>query len=252
MLVTIFLGVTKVTDDLQETIQFWDEFAEEYAEIQSESQITIAEDVAQFMVERQILPTNTFVDIAGGHGRYVSAIIHFVQDYVLVDFSKEMIRLAKATNLFKNFDTLTLSQEDFILQPLPQSYDIVFTAMNPSLTDKKTFNKLLDRAANYFCILRMIEEQDDVFSPFEKTEKDHLMDMYKSWLETPYESILFSYKKEESVSRSFFKDYFRDDYSEEKLNDMLNNTFGSYNEKINQTKITFELLLVPKERNEEK
>lgn len=41
-------------DYLEEQRQFWDEFADEYYEIQQESFTTIVEDVAQYLLETNL------------------------------------------------------------------------------------------------------------------------------------------------------------------------------------------------------
>ncbi len=50
----------------------WDEFAEEYYEIQQESQVTIAEDVKNYLKTEKVLPAETAADVAGGSGRFLS------------------------------------------------------------------------------------------------------------------------------------------------------------------------------------
>ncbi len=40
----------------EEAMLFWDEFAQEYAQIQRESQLKIAEEVAAFLVEQKVFP----------------------------------------------------------------------------------------------------------------------------------------------------------------------------------------------------
>ena len=59
---------------MSEEQEFWDDFAAEYAEIQQESQLTIAEDLATFLKTNGILPISSFVDLAAGSGRYIPAI----------------------------------------------------------------------------------------------------------------------------------------------------------------------------------
>ena len=54
----------------QELAEFWDEFAEEY-EIQQESPFPIARELRDFLVQEGIFPCQTFLDIAGGTGRYL-------------------------------------------------------------------------------------------------------------------------------------------------------------------------------------
>lgn len=55
----------------QELAEFWDEFAEEYEEIQQESPFPIARELRDFLVQEGLFPCQTFLDIAGGTGRYL-------------------------------------------------------------------------------------------------------------------------------------------------------------------------------------
>lgn len=54
----------------QELAEFWDEFAEEYEEVQQESPFPIARELRDFLVQEGLFPCQTFLDIAGGTGRY--------------------------------------------------------------------------------------------------------------------------------------------------------------------------------------
>lgn len=55
----------------QELAEFWDEFAEEYEEIQQGSPFPIARELRDFLVQEGLFPCQTFLDIAGGTGRYL-------------------------------------------------------------------------------------------------------------------------------------------------------------------------------------
>lgn len=231
---------------MNEEIQFWNELAEEYAEIQSESQVTIAKDVATFLFEKKILPTNTFVDVAGGWGRYVEEVIPFIQTYLLVDFSKEMLRIAAREHSFSQLDLLEMTQQAFFEQTQNEQYDVVFTAMNPALDSKEALNELLRITRKTACILRMIKEQDELFSPYEEN-RDILMSQYKEWLGVPFEVQRFQYFTEEVITKSFFKDYFEIDVSETELEKMVAKHFET-DERLNRTEIVFELLIITKER----
>ncbi len=72
----------------------WDEFAEEYYEIQQESQVTIAEDVKNYLKTEKVLPAETAADVAGGSGRFLS-LAKEVNRYDLIDFSSGMLANAK-------------------------------------------------------------------------------------------------------------------------------------------------------------
>ena len=68
----------------------WDDFAEEYYEIQQESQTTIAEDVRKYLKSEKVLPAEIVADVAGGSGRFLS-LAKEVNHYVLIDFSSGML-----------------------------------------------------------------------------------------------------------------------------------------------------------------
>ena len=80
---------------MSEEQEFWDDFAAEYAEIQQESQLTIAEDLATFLKTNGILPISSFVDLAAGSGRYIPAILPDTERYLAIDFSVEMLKAAR-------------------------------------------------------------------------------------------------------------------------------------------------------------
>lgn len=64
-------GQLLMNNNEQELAEFWDEFAEEYEEIQQESPFPIARELRDFLVQEGIFPCQTFLDIAGGTGRYL-------------------------------------------------------------------------------------------------------------------------------------------------------------------------------------
>ena len=88
-------GQLLMNNNEQELAEFWDEFAEEYEEIQQESPFPIARELRDFLVQEGIFPCQTFLDIAGGrddtylfsrasHGVYASR------------YSQRMLEIAEA------------------------------------------------------------------------------------------------------------------------------------------------------------
>lgn len=230
---------------LEEERLFWDGFAEEYAEIQAESTTTIPQDVHDFLVAENILPTNTFLDLAGGTGKYIPAILANVNDYTLVDFSEKMLQIAQDTHNYPRLQFLHCEQAVFLTQTKDNRYDVVFSAMNPALTSKQILNELLRIANKYVCILRVIEEKDELFSLFEQTPEEwKWMETYKEWLDGKYRTQLFSYNSSESISKEFFLTYFEMDFPYSQLQKIADDLFQQTTEKLNRTTITFELLII--------
>lgn len=227
---------------------FWDEFAEEYTSIQAESQIPIQKDLKEFFKRQNIFPAKTFLDLAGGSGKYIPAFITEVENYYLMDFSKEMLRIVNQNYSFNQLVTIEKTQSLFLKEVADNSYEVVFTAMNPALNSKEQLNQLLRITAKYLCVLRMIEEDDSIFTPIEKIigefQQDFLMSSYKKWLEVPYRSVRFSYELEESVSKEFFTEYFATDFSKEELSQLVAKVFKEFEVITNRQTIVFELLLI--------
>lgn len=65
----------------EEAILFWDEFAQDYAQIQQESSLQIAKEVVAYLLEQQVFPISIFVDFAAGAGRYIPAFYPYVNEY---------------------------------------------------------------------------------------------------------------------------------------------------------------------------
>lgn len=227
-----------------EEIVFWDEFAEEYTEIADESQLPIAADLASYLVQQHILPTNHFVDLACGSGRYISALLPVTKKYSALDFSKEMLRIASKRFNSEKLTFCLKSQQEFFKEK--SFYEVIFTAMNPALAQKKDLFDLLKKG-NTILILRMIQETDDVFQPYEHQQENLLMIHYKTWLlekNIPFRSKKFVYHTKEEVNRDFFYAYFKEDFSSEKLSVMMNKVFGRHNIIISNTEVVYELLVI--------
>ena len=234
-----------MTEDLLEQINFWNEFAYEYTEIQEETRTSIVEDISTYLKEKNVLPTDSFLDLAGGSGKYVETILPFVNQYVLVDFSSKMLEIARENHPSEKLALYCKDQTSFLSQTADNSFDVVFSGMNPALQKQNDLLEYLRIARKRICLLRVIEESDELFSSYEikDTASHKLMERYKEWLPVPFESKKFKYTYMETVSKKFFKSYFSKDLSKEKLSQALND-FGPLNERENKTTIYFEALLV--------
>ena len=58
-------------DNTKELEQYWDEFSQEYEEIQNESLVDIGQQLKEFLLAEKLLPTSQFLDLAGGTGKYI-------------------------------------------------------------------------------------------------------------------------------------------------------------------------------------
>ncbi len=88
----------------------WDDFAEEYYEIQQESQTTIAEDVREYLKSEKVLPAEIVADVAGGSGRFLS-LAKEVNHYDLIDFSSGMLANAKKKQKKLTYQMFPLSND---------------------------------------------------------------------------------------------------------------------------------------------
>ena len=241
-------------DYLNELETFWNEFAEEYEMIQQESTIPIAEELRDFLLSENLLPCQTFLDLAGGPGRYLSTIKAYVQKYDLVDLSAEMLKLA-ADKSDSNVQLIKNDQKNFLSQN-KHRYNIVFSAMNPALQTKEELLAFCQASQEWCLILRVTTDEDQLFSPYEEINPDLLLnERYKAFLtelHIPYQTKKFAYTNSEEVTRDFFREYFTGDFSPTELVKITEKTFGVKQQKINQQFLDFELIYfhVPKTYNE--
>lgn len=239
---------------LDELREFWDDFAEDYEQIQQESSFPIADDLAAFLISEKIFPCQTFLDLAGGTGRYLSSFQQQVENYTLVDISEQMLHYAK-NKAAENVLLIKQSQEAFLTQSNTR-FDVVFSAMNPALKTSRDLTALQRISRNWCLLFRAIQEEDTLFSPYEAANPDLLLNQqYKTFLQAekiPYKIKQFSYKKSEEVNREFFQAYFEDDFPAAELGMMIEKTFGDAPQKNNESRLTFELIYfqVPKAYNE--
>lgn len=243
-----------MSDYLNELEAFWDEFAEEYEVIQQESIFPIAEELRDFLLEQALLPCQSLVDLAGGSGRYLPSLQKYAAHYDLVDLSGEMLKIAKA-KADANVRLIKQTQEAF-LATNKQCYDVAFSAMNPALQTKAELLDFCQASNNWCLILRVVKDEDQLFSSYEEKNPDLLLnERYKIFLNElgiPFHTRIFSYTKQEEISREFFQEYFADDFSTVKLSGIIEKTFGNAKQKNNQQFIDFELIYfqVPKAYNE--
>ncbi|MGX7205088.1 methyltransferase domain-containing protein [Enterococcus pingfangensis] len=233
-----------MSDYLSELESFWDEFAEDYEAIQQESTLPIAQDLRDFLFAQKLLPCHTFLDLAGGTGRYIPALQTAVKEYELVDISAKMLQIAAAKSA-EHVRLIKQTQETFLAQN-KHRYDLVFSAMNPALQSQSDLLAFYHASRNWCLLLRVIKDEDQLFSPYEEANPDLALNArYKSFLtelHIPFHKKKFSYTSHETISREFFQAYFADTFAPAELAKITEKTFGDTQEKINQSVIDFELI----------
>ncbi|MEG0628008.1 MAG: class I SAM-dependent methyltransferase [Enterococcus sp.] len=239
---------------MDELRDFWDDFAEDYEQIQQESSFPVVEDLTAFLISEKIFPCQTFLDLAGGTGRYLPSFQQQVEHYILVDISEKMLHYAQ-NKAADNVLFINQSQATFLAQANTR-FDVVFSAMNPALKTSRDLTAFQRISRNWCLLFRTIQEEDTLFSPYEAANPDLLLNQqYKNFLHAekiPYKIKQFSYKKSEKITRDFFQAYFENDFSAAELAKMTEKTFGDAQQKNNESRLTFELIYfqVPKAYNE--
>lgn len=230
----------------EEIAAFWDDFAEEYEAIQKESVVPLAETIKDYLLEEKILPTSSFLDLAGGTGKFLPAFEPYVKNYTLVDISQEMLAIARKKACCRTTTFLCQSQQEVFRQS--KTYKVVFSAMNPALqTEEQVLNFL--NLGDIRLILRIIEDSDTLFSPYEPSFQEglqeKLMESYKKILrfhKIPFKSRIFPFFVEEKISITFFQMYFKNILTEKDLNQLLEKHFQDRKNTMNTRTITYELL----------
>lgn len=234
-----------MNDDMKEIKEFWDEFADEYTQIQAESQIALVEDVAGTLLQEQLLPCKSLLDLAGGSGKFIAGLISHVKNYTLLDISTKMLSLAKKKYSNDNLTLLHQAQQSFFKECPTNCYDIVFSAMNPALDSPLQLSESLRIAKDKLCVLQMVEKKDNLFTSLEKEPlQGDWMEQYKKWLNSPYTSYLFCYQTQEEISLTFFHDYFYNDLPEKVLEEKIKKFFQEKKSVLNYTSYCFELLII--------
>lgn len=228
----------------KEIATFWDEFAEEYETIQKESVVPLADTVKAYLLKDKILPTASFLDLAGGTGKFIPAFENIVEAYTLVDISKEMLAIAEKKVEKKSTRLLQKSQEDYFKTAKAKRFDVVFSAMNPALETETDLLNFLN-LGKIRLILRLVEDSDTLFSPYEPSFQDGLMGSYKEILSAhkiPFKNQSFTFFVEEEISVSFFQTYFKGILANKDLNLLSEKLFQGKENTTNNRKITYELL----------
>lgn len=178
-------------ESTKELEKYWDEFSQEYEEIQNESLVNIGQELREFLLAEKLLPARDFLDLAGGTGKYIPHFSDFTDKYNIVDLSAKMLDFAQN----KKADASKIAfihqeQAEFLEQGEKDAYDFVFTAMNPALDSKEALIELNRISQRNVGILRLIFDEDNLFSqveqlyfPAQEQHKEAQMLLYKAWLE---------------------------------------------------------------------
>ena len=240
-------------ESTKELEKYWDEFSQEYEEIQNESLVNIGQELREFLLAKKLLPARDFLDLAGGTGKYIPHFSDFTDKYNIVDLSAKMLDFAQN----KKADASKIAfihqeQAEFLEQSEKDAYDFVFTAMNPALDSKEALIELNRISQRNVGILRLIFDEDNLFSqveqlyfPAQEQHKEAQMLLYKAWLEElnwKYKSKKFRFFLSESISSQFFSDYLSDEISNDEL-EALKQLFFKENENRDMERLViFELL----------
>ncbi|WP_311055609.1 class I SAM-dependent methyltransferase, partial [Enterococcus faecium] len=98
-------------------------------------------------------PCQTFLDIAGGTGRYLPFFQEQVTEYTLADISQRMLEIAEA-KAQSNVVFLHQSQERLI--ETGKKFQVVFSAMNPALDTPEKVNALCQLSEEWCLIFRLV------------------------------------------------------------------------------------------------
>jgi ubiquinone/menaquinone biosynthesis C-methylase UbiE len=241
-----------------ETEEFWDDFAETYYEIQEESRLPIAEDAAAFLAKAGIFPTQTFADAAGGTGRYLKNFAPQTGQYDLIDFSDQMLKFAKIEaekHALENVHFIQKNMADFFADD--QKYDVVFSAMNPALTEENQLLQLMRKSKKWVVVLRMIENHDDLFSRADQllgiaetdpNDDSSLMDTFERFLTAQNlgsHKKDFTYQYQEEITREMVEEYYEEQQNHPLFQSLLERLFKGKTTICSTTTITYRLLYWP-------
>jgi SAM-dependent methyltransferase len=238
----------KLTEEEQELVYFWDDFAEEYEEIQQESPFPIAQELGKFLVQEKILPCQTLLDIAGGSGRYLAVFQEQVKKYTLADISPKMLELARKKQKSEHVDFLRISQEALLKSK--QKFQVVFSAMNPALDRPEKIKDLCQLSQKWCLILRLVKDEDSLFSPYDQEVNPELKWMadYKNFLQKEKQEFFvqqFTFEKTEMISKDFYRAYFEEECSKRDLEHRINVHFEGQEVCKNYHKVVYELISIP-------
>lgn len=209
---------------------FWNAFAAEYHGNEKERpQLPVAEMLVDYLKAAGIIPCERLLDLAGGTGSYFPAFRPYTNEYILMDISDAMLAIAKSRISDPKVTFIRESQAVFLEEQPDNSYQLVFTAMNPALDQPEELRQLERIATKGVAILRLVAVEDELFSPFEPSGfSTKEMDGYREALEglgIRYEVKRWRFTSEETISPEFYREYFREEYSREALEAMIEELF---------------------------
>lgn len=236
-----------------EIAAFWDEFAPDYYQIQQASQVPIVSDVIHFLRQQQLLPTQSVVDLGGGSGRYLPDLAQASQHYVISDISTVMLQYARQEAqkaAVKNVAYQVESLDQFLATTPDQTYQIIFMALNPSVTPAN-IQAIAQKSQRWTVVLRLTLNEDDLFSPLAQQlgidESDpnidaQIMTQFKTQLPATVHEQQFSYTYQETIDRQLVLDYYADYADQTRLRAAVAALFKTKTQLISQTKLTYTLL----------
>lgn len=238
----------------QRTKEEWDDFTEEYYEIQQESFATITTDIADYLTQIGVLPTQDFVDLAGGYGKYIPAILPAVEQYHLVDFSKKMLQKAAELYSKDNIQFIHTTQLDFFTYSAFNQYDCLFSALNPAMNSIEDLIQALRVAERYVCLVDLVEDTEELFTTIEtklygKPAPSFLTTVVQFANENglPWHQKEFTYTQTELLEKSFVLDYFAQELEAfPEFMTMIEHYFSDQTKKESTHTVTFSLVVLIK------
>ncbi|KRM71592.1 class I SAM-dependent methyltransferase [Lacticaseibacillus brantae] len=193
-----------------DTPESWDDFAQTYTEIQAESQLPIQSDVVKTLINHHLLPAQSVLDLASGSGRYGLKLAEHATEVTLLDWSTNMLTLAKKAAKKRQLNNITYTTADW--HTYRQSADLVFISQLPTLkvTDLPRISQLSRQAV---AINHQTRQDDHLLAegaawlgipvPPVYQADANLMADYRAWLQAtnqPFKRQVFTYHRTEAVT----------------------------------------------------
>ncbi|MGM0124560.1 hypothetical protein IGI37_001938 [Enterococcus sp. AZ194] len=237
---------------MNEVEVFWDEFSDEYQEIQEESKLPLSADVTNFLKKIGVFPASSLIDVAGGSGRYLLDFSKQLETYTLLDISTKMIEKAQSLAKDQRENCVFIHEEmnGFFEKTADNAYEYSYSAMNPGLQTVDELLELNRISEKGVFIFRLTENQDSLFSVIDnqlgiaQEEELSLISTYQKALHKVgilTQTKTFTYTYDEWVSREFLRAYYEDYRHDKEFQGRLDKWFLGNDEVNSHTVLTFTL-----------
>lgn len=195
-----------------ETPHDWDEFASLYNAIQNESTLSIEEDVIAELRRQHLLPAITVMDLASGSGRFALPLAQYSDKVILLDWSKEMLRLAQQAAATAQITNLTYRVADWRTLPKAPQAELVFINQLPTLAPSNLAH-VTHLAQHAVALNHQVKQDDTLLTAIYQWLKQpvprpyqvdpDLMHQYADWLTAhhfTFTATSFTYTRTEQTS----------------------------------------------------